>query len=73
LGHHVGIPILIVVPRFVGIVHGAVALNYELCLMAVEVGDVVAILMLTSEFESKQLPIPQQLPQQLFSRRLLSP
>ena len=41
--------------------------------MTIEVGDVVTKLMLSSEFESEELTIPKQFPQQCFSGCLLLP
>ncbi len=41
--------------------------------MTIEVRDVISELMLSPEFETEQLPISKQLPQQCFgSRRFLS-
>src|SRR5437588_11121962 len=57
-------------PGLVRIVRRSIALNDQLCFMTIEVCDVIAILMLSSELEAQQLSIPEQLPKQCFGRRL---
>jgi len=41
----------------------AIALDYEMSFMTIEVHNVVAELMLSPEFESEQLTLPQKVPQ----------
>ena len=57
-------------PLLIRFVHRPIALNYELGLVAVEVSNVVAKLVLPPEFESEQLTVAQKLPQHCFRRCL---
>jgi len=52
-------------------VYGSIALNDKPRDTTVKVRDVIAKLMLSSEFEPEQPPISQKLPHQRFSRCLL--
>jgi len=49
---------------------GTVAFDHKVSFAAIEVRNVSPELMLPPEFESKDLSIPKQLPQELFGRRL---
>jgi hypothetical protein len=50
---------------------GTIAFDHKVSFAAIEVRNVIAELMLPPEFESKDLSIPKQFPQQLFGRRLV--
>ena len=60
-------------PLLVRFVRGPIAFNNKISLVAIEVSDVITKLMLPPEFESKELSIPQQPPQDLFGGRLVLP
>ena len=62
MSNHVCISILIVIPLLILIVHRAITLNHKLGLSTVEVRNVVTKLMLSSEFESEQLAVAEELP-----------
>jgi hypothetical protein len=55
---------------FIWLMHWPVTLNNQLGLGTIEVCDVIAKLMLTSEFESEQPAIPNQFPKERFSGSL---
>jgi hypothetical protein len=50
---------------------GTIAFDHKVSFAAIEVRNVIAELMLPPEFESKDLSIAKQLPQELLGRRLL--
>jgi hypothetical protein len=54
-------------PLLIWFVRGSIALNDQLRIATIKVRDVIAKLMLPSEFEPDQLTISKKLPQQCFS------
>jgi hypothetical protein len=73
LADHIGVAFLIVMPSFVFSVHAAVTFNHQLRLATIEVGHVIAKLVLAPEFESEKLAISEKLPNQGFGRCLFVP
>jgi hypothetical protein len=49
---HVPVSILIVMPGFIPVMRRTITLDHQLCLSAIEIRDIIAELMLSSEFES---------------------
>jgi hypothetical protein len=64
------IAFLIMLPTFVRSMDGTIAFDHKVSFAAIEVRNVIAELMLPPEFESEDLSIPKQLPQELLGRRL---
>jgi len=52
------------------IMNGSIAFDYELRFATIEVGDIVSKLMLSPEFETEELAIAQELPEQFFGASL---
>ncbi len=60
-------------PSFVLFMDSPIALDHKVGFVAIEVDNVIAKLMLPSEFESKESSIPQQSPKEFFRVGLVLP
>jgi len=63
LRDHVSIAVLIVMPPLIVFMYEPVTFDNQLGLVTIEVCDIVAELMLSSELESQQLTISKDFPQ----------
>jgi len=61
------------IPVFVPTLGGTVAFDHKISFAAIKVSNVIAELMLPSEFESKEASIPQQSPKEFFCGSLVLP
>lgn len=71
--NHESVALLIMMPCFVLFMNGPITFDHEASFAAVEVNDVIAELMLASEFESKESSITQQSPKEFLCCGLVPP
>ena len=73
LGFQVGITPSILLHASSGVVRFAIEFDCELDFVAVEIEEVIAELVLATEFQIAALPVAEQFPQQFLGGRLLLP
>jgi hypothetical protein len=69
----VGVSLVVLLLHCHEVVNTAVGFHYELGLLAIEISEVVANLMLSTELQSKKTPTAQQLPQNFLRRGIRLP